>query len=77
MAAKREIVLAAAEVTDLAMAVVGARAYRKGSPIERAHRDVRAGQFHPFDPETTLVHGGRFELGLSTDHPTEWIASCG
>ena len=75
MAAKREIVLAAAEVTELAMDVTGASAYRTGSPVERAYRDVRAGRFHPFDPETTLIHAGRSALGLSTDQPREWGAS--
>jgi alkylation response protein AidB-like acyl-CoA dehydrogenase len=72
MAAKREIVLASAEVTDLAMELGGARTYRAGSPIGRAHRDVRAGRFHPFDPETTLVHAGREALGLASDQPAEW-----
>lgn len=72
MAAKREIVLAAAEVTDLAMELGGAATYRSGSPIGRAHRDVRAGRFHPFDPETTLIHAGRTELGMSNDQPADW-----
>jgi alkylation response protein AidB-like acyl-CoA dehydrogenase len=74
MAAKREITLAAAEVTDLAMDLGGASTYRKGSPIERAYRDVRAARFHPFDPETTLVHHGRVVLGLPADEPAAWGA---
>jgi alkylation response protein AidB-like acyl-CoA dehydrogenase len=72
MASKREVMLAAAEVTDLAMDVGGAASYRTGSPIERAFRDVRAGRFHPFDPELTLIHAGRTELGLSNDQPSDW-----
>jgi alkylation response protein AidB-like acyl-CoA dehydrogenase len=72
MAAKREVTLAAAEVTDLAMDLGGASTYRKGSPVERAYRDVRAARFHPFDPETTLVHHGRIVLGLTADQPAEW-----
>ena len=72
MAVKREVILAAAEVTDMAMDLGGAGAYRTGSPIERAYRDVRAGRFHPFDPETTLIHAGRTELGLSNDQPADW-----
>lgn len=72
MTAKREIVLAAQEITSLAMDIGGGSTYRKGSPIERAHRDVMAGRFHPFDPDTTLVHGGRLALGLSSDTPSDW-----
>jgi alkylation response protein AidB-like acyl-CoA dehydrogenase len=75
MAAKREIVATAERVTSMAMDTAGGAAYRTGSPIGRAHRDAMAGRFHPFDPETTLVHGGRHALGLSTDTPTDWTAS--
>lgn len=75
MAAKREIVLAAEHVTTLAMEVGGAATYRTGSPIGRAHRDAMAARFHPYDPETTLIQGGRFALGLTTDTPSEWRPS--
>ena len=75
MAAKREVILAATEVTDLAMELGGGATYRAGSPIERAYRDVRAGRFHPFDPETTLIHAGRTALGLSNDQPADWTAT--
>jgi alkylation response protein AidB-like acyl-CoA dehydrogenase len=67
MAAKREIALAAVEVCDIAMEVAGGRAFVKGSPIERAYRDVRAAKFHPFTPELTLVHAGRHALGVPVD----------
>jgi alkylation response protein AidB-like acyl-CoA dehydrogenase len=67
MAAKREIALAGIEVTDLAMELAGGSAYRRGSRIERAYRDVRAAKLHPFTPEATLVHGGRLALGLPCD----------
>ena len=72
MTAKREIVSATADATDVALDVAGAAGYRTGSPIERAYRDVRAARFHPFDPETTLLHVGRLALGLSADRPDEW-----
>jgi alkylation response protein AidB-like acyl-CoA dehydrogenase len=75
MTAKREIVLAAERVTSMAMEVGGGSTFRTGSPIGRAHRDVMAGRFHPLDPETTLVHGGRHALGLSTDTPGDWTVS--
>ena len=67
MAAKREIAVAGVEVCDVAMSVVGGSAFFKGSPIERAYRDIRAAAFHPFTPEQTLVHAGRLQLGLPTD----------
>ena len=67
MAAKREIAEAGIEVCDLAMELAGGAAYRKGSRIERAYRDIRALKLHPFNPEVTLIHGGRLALGLPTD----------
>jgi alkylation response protein AidB-like acyl-CoA dehydrogenase len=67
MAAKREIALAGVEVCDIAMEVGGGPAFFKGSTIERCYRDIRAAKFHPFTPETTLVHGGRLALGLPVD----------
>jgi alkylation response protein AidB-like acyl-CoA dehydrogenase len=73
MAAKREIALAASEVCDIAMDLGGRDAFTRGSALERAHRDVRAARFHPLDPEKTLVHGGRFALGLPCDRPTDWV----
>jgi alkylation response protein AidB-like acyl-CoA dehydrogenase len=64
MAMKREIALAGIEVCDLAMELAGGQGYYKGSPIERAYRDIRAAKFHPFTPEATLVHAGRLALGI-------------
>lgn len=64
MAMKREISLAGIEVCDLAMELAGGAAYYKGSPIERAYRDIRAAKFHPFTPEDTLIHAGRVALGV-------------
>jgi alkylation response protein AidB-like acyl-CoA dehydrogenase len=69
MAAKREIALAGIEVCDLAMEVGGGAAYFKGSPIERAYRDIRGAKYHPFDNEATLVHAARLALELPCD---EW-----
>jgi alkylation response protein AidB-like acyl-CoA dehydrogenase len=69
LAAKREVALAGQEVCDLAMSVAGGRAFAKGSPIERAYRDVRGAAFHPLDPEQSLLHAGRLALGEPCD---EW-----
>jgi alkylation response protein AidB-like acyl-CoA dehydrogenase len=67
MAAKREIALAGIEVCDIAMELGGGQAFFKGSPLERAYRDIRAAKFHPLTPEGTLVHAGRLALGVPCD----------
>ena len=63
MLAKRQAVLAAITVVDLAMDTLGGRSYFRSSPLERAYRDVRAGTFHPFPPEVTLAYAGKLALG--------------
>jgi alkylation response protein AidB-like acyl-CoA dehydrogenase len=63
MLAKRQIVTEAVEIVDLAMEAVGGSSYFKRSPLERAYRDVRAGTFHPINPEKTLLYAGRMALG--------------
>lgn len=70
MIAKRHVVTEAQEVVDLAMQTVGGSAYFKTSPLERAYRDVRAGLFHPMNPERTLIYTGRLALGVPAD--TVW-----
>jgi len=67
LTAKREVARAAAEVVDLAIDVAGGSAFRKGSVIERAYRDVRAAGFHPLTPEQTLRRAGQLALGVPTD----------
>jgi alkylation response protein AidB-like acyl-CoA dehydrogenase len=62
MAAKREIALGGLEVADIAMELGGGQAFFKGSPIERAWRDLRAAKFHPFTPEATLTQAGEVAL---------------
>lgn len=62
MTAKREAVDAARAVVDLALEVAGGSAFFRGSPIERAYRDVRGGPFHPLTPEATLELAGRTAL---------------
>ena len=69
LAAKREIALGGVEVCDLAMDLGGGATFFRGSPIERAYRDIRAAKFHPLDPEATLLHSGRLALGEPCD---EW-----
>jgi alkylation response protein AidB-like acyl-CoA dehydrogenase len=52
--AKRAIVESARAVGELTMDVLGGRAYRRGDPVERAWRDLRAGPYHPLEHELTL-----------------------
>lgn len=70
MIAKAEAASKAIQIVDLAMETAGGQAYYKSSPLERAYRDVRAGTFHPFTPEKTLIHAGRLALGVEVD--TVW-----
>jgi alkylation response protein AidB-like acyl-CoA dehydrogenase len=63
MLAKRQAVLAAREVVDLAMDLMGGRSFFRKTGMERAFRDVRAGTFHPLTPEATLAYAGKVALG--------------
>lgn len=65
--AKRNIVTEAIAIVDLAMDVVGGASYFKRSPLERAYRDVRAGQYHPYPPEKALMFTGRVTLDQPVD----------
>ena len=69
MIAKRQVIVDAQEVVDLAVQVVGGSAYFKSSPLEQAYRDVRAGAFHPINPERVLHYAGR----LALDQPADTI----
>ena len=67
MIAKRHVVAGARNVVDLAIDMVGGSAYFKSSPLERAYRDVRAGTFHPMNPERSLIYSGQLALDLPAD----------
>ncbi len=67
MAAKREIALAGIEVCDVALDIGGGQSFFKGSPLERAYRDIRAAKYHPLSMEGTLLHAGRLALGVPCD----------
>lgn len=67
MLAKRQVVTEAVEVVGLAMEAVGGSAYFRRSPLERAYRDIRAGLFHPINPEKTLLYAGKRALGQPAD----------
>jgi len=61
--AKRSVIDDARAVGDLAMDALGGRVYRRGDPVERAWRDLRAGPFHPLDHELALRVAGDVALG--------------
>jgi len=65
--AKRDVLLNAQEIVDTAMETVGGSSYFRKSPLERAYRDLRAGKYHPFNPERVLLYAGRQALGLPVD----------
>ena len=51
-------------VVDLALRAVGGSSYFKRLPLERLHRDVRAGLYHPFDTDESLEFLGKSAFGL-------------
>jgi alkylation response protein AidB-like acyl-CoA dehydrogenase len=63
---KRTVTLACQEVANVAADVAGGGAYAKRGEVDRMIRDLRASLYHPDGPEATLVHSGRFRLGLVT-----------
>jgi acyl-CoA dehydrogenase len=60
---KRSAIEHARAAGDLAMELLGGRVFRRGDPVERAWRDLRAGPFHPLDHELTLRAVGDFAMG--------------
>jgi acyl-CoA dehydrogenase len=69
MLAKRQVVLSAIRVVELAMELLGSRSYMRAFPFEQALRDVRAGITHPLSPETTLLEVGRSALEFFAGQP--------
>jgi alkylation response protein AidB-like acyl-CoA dehydrogenase len=64
---KKVVIDHARAAGDLAMDVLGGRAYRHGDVVERAWRDLRAGPFHPLEAELTLRVAGDVALGRPVD----------
>jgi len=51
-------------VVDLALRAVGGSSYFKRLPLERYHRDVRAGLYHPFDSDESVEFLGKSAFGI-------------
>ena len=77
MLAKRHAVNEARTVVDIALEVAGGAAFFRGSPLERAYRDVRGGPFHPLTPEATLELVGRAGAGPDYQPRSRHSARCG
>ena len=60
----RQAVIDAIAAVDLAMDVLGGRAYFRSALLERAYRDTRAGTFHPLTPEATLAYAGKWPSAI-------------
>jgi alkylation response protein AidB-like acyl-CoA dehydrogenase len=63
-AAKENATRAARAATDLALEIAGAGSISRRGELERLYRDVRAGSFHPPNPDTVRDVVGRTVLGL-------------
>lgn len=63
-AAKENATRAARAATDLALEIAGAGSISRRGELERLYRDVRAGSFHPPNPDTVRDVIGRTALGL-------------
>ena len=61
---KRAVTLACQEVATLAAELAGGGAYARRGPVDRMIRDLRAALYHPYMPDTTVLHAGQHRLGL-------------
>jgi alkylation response protein AidB-like acyl-CoA dehydrogenase len=61
--AKRAVTLAAREIASAAAELAGGKAYARRGGIDRMIRDLRAATYHPYPPETILLHAGQHALG--------------
>lgn len=64
---KRAVTVACQEIAVTAAELAGGGAYARRGSVDRMIRDLRAALYHPFPPETALVHAGRARLGCPVD----------
>lgn len=64
---KRTVTVACREVATLAAEFAGGGTYARRGPVDRMIRDLRAAVYHPYPPDTTLLHAGQHRLGLHLD----------
>ena len=64
---KRAVTNACQRIATLASELAGGGAYARRGAVDRMVRDVRAALYHPYPPDTTLLHAGQYRLGLPLD----------
>lgn len=64
---KWAVTTAVQDVATVAAEVAGGGAYARRGPVDRMIRDLRAALYHPYPPDTTLLHAGLHRLGLPLD----------
>lgn len=65
--AKRAVTVASREIASAAAELAGGKAYSRRGPVDRMIRDLRAVSYHPYPPETTLLHAGQHKREQSLD----------
>jgi alkylation response protein AidB-like acyl-CoA dehydrogenase len=60
--AKRVVTVASQQVATTAAELAGGRAYARRGPIDRMIRDLRAATYHPYPPDTILLHAGQYRM---------------
>ena len=65
--AKRAVTLACQHIATVATELAGGAAYARRGAIDRMIRDLHAATYHPYPPETTLLHAGQHQLGYPLD----------
>jgi alkylation response protein AidB-like acyl-CoA dehydrogenase len=60
--AKRAVTLACQQIASTATELAGGRAYARRGSIDRMIRDLRAATYHPYPPDTVLLHAGQYHM---------------
>jgi alkylation response protein AidB-like acyl-CoA dehydrogenase len=60
--AKRAVTVAGQQIATTATELAGGRAYARRGSIDRMIRDLRASTYHPYPPDTVLLHAGQHRM---------------
>jgi alkylation response protein AidB-like acyl-CoA dehydrogenase len=64
---KRTVTMTCQDIVPLVAELAGGGAYARRGAVDRMSRDLRAALYHPYTPDTTLLHAGQHRLGLDLD----------